>query len=66
MQEDQEQKKPYLDQSQKVFNEAYEKLEKFLYKNKTEDGFEFNELKINGRRLFIDGRQSINDKILPF
>ena len=62
----QEKEKPYLEKSQEIFDEAYKKLEKFLYKSKTEDAIEFNDLKINGKRLFIDGRESINNKILPF
>lgn len=66
MQEKEEKEKPYLEKSQEIFDEAYKKLEKFLYKSKTEDEIEFNDLKINGKRLFIDGRESINNKILPF
>lgn len=56
----------YLEKSQEIFNEAYSKLEKFLYKSKTEDEIIFNDLKINGKRLFIDGRESIDEKIIPF
>lgn len=62
----QEKEIPYLQKNQELFDIEYEKLEKFLYKNKTEDEIEFNDLKINGKRLFIDGRESINNKILPF
>lgn len=58
--------KSYLEKNQKLFDEAYNILEKFLYKNKTEDEIEFNDLKIKGRRLYIDGRESIDGKILPF
>lgn len=57
---------PYLEKSQEIFDEAYNKLEKFLYKSKTEDEIIFNDLKINGKRLFIDGRESIEEKIIPF
>lgn len=57
---------PYLEKSQEIFDETYSKLEKFLYKSKTEDEIIFNDLKINGKRLFIDGRESIEEKIIPF
>jgi hypothetical protein len=57
---------PYLAKSQEIFDDAYSKLEKFLYKSKTEDEIIFNDLKINGKRLFIDGRESIDEKIIPF
>ena len=57
---------PYLEKSQEIFDEAYNKLEKFLYKSKTEDEIIFNDLKINGKRLFIDRRESIEEKIIPF
>lgn len=57
---------PYLEKSQEIFDEAYNKLEKFLYKSKTEDEIIFNDLKIDGKRLFIDGRESIEEKIIPF
>lgn len=56
----------YSEKSQEIFDEAYNKLEKFLYKSKTEDEIIFNDLKINGKRLFIDGRESIEEKIIPF
>lgn len=57
---------PYLEKSKEIFDEAYSKLEKFLYKTKTKDEIIFNDLKINGKRLFIDGRESIEEKIIPF
>lgn len=57
---------PYLQKNQEIFDEAYNKLKKFLYKSKTKDETIFNDLKINGKRLFIDGRESIEEKIIPF
>lgn len=66
MLENQENELPYLEETQRIFNESYKKFQKFLYKEKTKDKIEFNDIKINGRRLFIDGRQSIDNKILPF
>lgn len=66
MEENKSINEPYLEKSQEIFDEAYNKLEKFLYKSKTEDKIIFNDLKINGKRLFIDGRESIEEKIIPF
>ena len=66
MEENKNINEPYLEKSQEIFNEAYSKLEKFLYKSKKEDEIIFNDLKINGKRLFIDVKDSINEKIIPF
>ena len=66
MEENKSINEPYLEKNQDIFDKAYNKLEKFLYKSKTEDEIIFNDLKINGKRLFIDGRESIEEKIIPF
>ncbi|MBQ2835782.1 MAG: hypothetical protein IJE68_02980 [Clostridia bacterium] len=66
MQESKVSQEPYFEKNEEIFNNAYSKLEKFLYKNKTEENIEFNDLKINGKRLFIDGRSSTNGKIDAF
>lgn len=66
MKENEQEEKPYFIQNQEIFDEANKKLEKFLYKTKTKEKIEFNNLRINGKRLFIDGRESIEEKILPF
>ena len=62
--EDINNKEPYFIKNQEIFNEANKKLETFLYK--TEDKTEFNDIKIKGKRLFIDARRSIEGKIIPF
>lgn len=66
MQKEQNINEPYPEKSQEIFDNAYSKLEKFLYKSKTNEEIIFNDLKINGKRLFIDGRESIDGKIIPF
>lgn len=66
MKENEQEEKPYFAKNIEIFDEANRKLEKFLYKTKTENKIEFNDLKIKGKRLFIDGKISVEEKILPF
>ena len=54
------------DKSKEIFDEAYNKLEKFIIKEKTEENIVFNKVEIEGKRIFIDVRNKIEDKIIPF